>query len=176
MNEQNKAIFLDRDGVINVEKNYLYKIEDFEFIDGVFDACKHFQNCGYKIVIVTNQSGIGRGYYTQNDFDSLTVWMLEEFQKNEIIIDLVHCCPHTPDFGCDCRKPNTQMIDDAVKKLNIDVNKSWLIGDKSSDIQCAINAGVENTIQVESGHKVDKKLSMAKYVLPTLKESVTVIN
>ena len=68
------------------------------------------------------------------------------------------------------------MIDDAVKKLNIDVSKSWLIGDKSSDIQCAINAGVENTIQVESGHKVDKKLSMAKYVLPTLKESVTVVN
>jgi len=81
---QTKALFLDRDGVINKEKDYLYKIEDFEFINGVFEACKYFQDQGYIIIVVTNQSGISRGKYTQKDFDLLTSWMINEFMKKDI--------------------------------------------------------------------------------------------
>ena len=86
-----KALFLDRDGVINVEKDYLYKIEDFEFIDGIFDALKYLQSLGYIFIVVTNQSGIGRGYYTQEDFNRLTTWMIKEFRKHNINIQSVYC-------------------------------------------------------------------------------------
>lgn len=173
--KKTKAVFLDRDGVINIEKNYLHKIEDFEFIDGVFEACKYFQDQGFIVVVITNQSGIGRGYYTQEDFDKLTVWMVDQFKQNGIDISKVLCCPHTPDYGCGCRKPNTKMIDDANSELNIDLEKSWIIGDKSSDIQCGLNSGIKNTIQVKSGHKFDEKSSKALFVLPTIKESIGIV-
>ena len=91
-----KAIFLDRDGVINKEINYLYKISDFNFIDGIFKACQHFQKLNYCIIIVTNQSGIARNLYKEKDFQTLTNWMLEEFKENDIkILDVFHC-PHGP--------------------------------------------------------------------------------
>jgi D-glycero-D-manno-heptose 1,7-bisphosphate phosphatase len=170
-----KTIFLDRDGVINVEKDYLYKIEDFEFIPYVIDACKYFQDIGYQLVIITNQSGIGRGYYTQKDFDRLTSWMIDEFKLHSIDIAGVYFCPHGPNDGCDCRKPLTGMIDSAKKDLTIDMQNSWLIGDKNSDIQCAINAGIPNTIQVKTGHSFDEKSSKATFVLDDLKNIKKVI-
>ena len=90
-----KTIFLDRDGVINKEVNYLHKIEDFEFIDGVFEACQYLKSLDYKIIVITNQSGISRGYFTENDFQIITNWMLAEFKKNDInILDVFHC-PHS---------------------------------------------------------------------------------
>ena len=96
-----KTIFLDRDGVINKDTNYLYKIEDFQFVDGVFEVCNHFQKLGFKIIIITNQSGIARGYFTENDYQSLTVWMLEKLKNKEIeILDIFHC-PHTPESNCE---------------------------------------------------------------------------
>ena len=163
-----KAVFLDRDGVINIEKNYLYKIEDFEFVQGVFTSLSHLQNLGYKLFIITNQSGIGRGYYTQEDFDKLTSWMIEEFNKNSIEISQVELCPHEPDFGCDCRKPKIGMIENISKNYDIDFANSWLIGDKSSDIKCAQNAGIQNTIQVQSGHEFDEKDSLATFVCKSI--------
>jgi len=142
-----KALFLDRDGVVNVEKNYLYKIEDFEFIDGIFDLCKYYQSLGFLIFVVTNQSGIDRGYYTQNDFDILTRWMIEEFKKRDISIRDVYHCPHHPDISsvCSCRKPNAGMLLAAHNEYNIDLSQSIMIGDKESDIEAGINAGVFET-------------------------------
>ena len=166
MMKKNKAIFLDRDGVINVEKNYLYKIEDFEFIDGVVEALKYLQNRGYLLFIITNQSGINRGYYTVKDFLKLTNWMLKEFKKHNITISQVEFCPHTPEQKCNCRKPKTGMINNILKNYNVDLANSWLIGDKESDIKTALNAGINNTIQVKSGHKFDK--SIAKFVIEKL--------
>jgi len=89
-----KVIFLDRDGVINKEVGYLHHIKDFEFIDGVFSACQYFQKIGYSIIIVTNQSGIARGYYEEKDFHTLTQWMIKEFSNNNIDILDVFFCPH----------------------------------------------------------------------------------
>ena len=165
-----KVVFLDRDGVINVEKDYLYKIEDFEFIDGVFETLFKLQSLDYKLVIVTNQSGIGRGYYTQKDFDILTSWMKEEFIQKGINIDAVYCCPHTPLEKCNCRKPNTGMIEQYAKIVDIDYNNSWMVGDKSSDIELAINANISNTVQVKTGHTFDPNLSKAKYVVNCIKD------
>ena len=166
MDKKQKALFLDRDGVINIEKNYLYKIEDFEFVDGVFEALLYAQSLGYKIFIITNQSGINRGYYSDDDFHILTNWMIDSFKEHHIDILDIQYCPHTPDENCNCRKPKTGMIDNILTHYNIDLEKSWLIGDKFSDIQCAKNANIKNTIQVRSGHTFDK--SEADFIIDKL--------
>ena len=130
---KNKALFLDRDGVINKEINYLYKIDDFVFNKGIFRICKHFSLNGYKIIIITNQAGIARGYYDIDDFKILNNWMIKQFLKRKIKIDAVYFCPHHPDFTreSNCRKPNPGMIFKAQKEYNIDLSKSILIGDKN---------------------------------------------
>lgn len=170
-----KVVFFDRDGVINVEKDYLHKIDDFEFIDSEFISFKHLKKFAYKFVIITNQSGIGRGYYTKEDFDKLTLWMVSEFEKRDINIEAVFCCPHGPNDGCECRKPKTGMIKESQKILDIDLDSSWLIGDKGSDIQTAINAGIKNTIQVRSGHSFDESLSKADFVIDSIKDIPKII-
>jgi D-glycero-D-manno-heptose 1,7-bisphosphate phosphatase len=148
---KNKALFLDRDGVINIEKNYVHKIKDFEFVTGIFELCKKYQDKGFLIIIITNQAGIAREYYTQRDFDVLTSWMIKEFESKNIEISHVYYCPHHPDFTgqCFCRKPNTKMINDASKKFNLDLNKSILIGDKLSDIECGEKAKIGLNILIE---------------------------
>ncbi len=152
----NKALFLDRDGVVNKEKNYLYKIEDFEFIDEVFETCKYFQEKGYLIIIITNQAGIARGKYTEDDYEILTNWMIKEFEKNNIKISKVYYCPHHPDFSgdCECRKPNPGMILQAQRDFDIDLSQSLLVGDKNSDIEAGINAGIKMNYLVETGHEI----------------------
>ncbi|RYA23152.1 D-glycero-beta-D-manno-heptose-1,7-bisphosphate 7-phosphatase [Malaciobacter halophilus] len=165
-----KAFFIDRDGVINTDKNYVYKKEDFEFIDGVMDALLYLQEKEFKLFIITNQSGIGRAYYQKEDFEKLTSWMLKEFEKNSIKIHEVKYCPHSPEANCNCRKPKTGMIDEICKAYDIDLKNSWLIGDKDSDIKCAQNAKIKNTIQVKSGQKFDETKSQATYVLNSIKD------
>jgi D-glycero-D-manno-heptose 1,7-bisphosphate phosphatase len=143
----NKALFLDRDGVINVEKDYLYKIEDFEFISGIFDLCSYYQKLGYIIIVVTNQSGISRGFYSEDDFEHLSSWMIEEFSKNSIEVKKVYHCPHHPEFSgkCSCRKPLPGMLIQAQKEYDIDMKNSVLVGDKERDIEAGLNAGLSET-------------------------------
>ena len=142
-----KALFLDRDGVINIEKDYLYKIEDFEFIDGIFDLCRFFQERDYEIFVVTNQSGIDRGYYDEDDFQVLSQWMVEAFKKETITITHVYHCPHHPDISgpCECSKPKPGMLYDAIKTYDIDVEGSLLVGDKERDIKAGQAAGLSYT-------------------------------
>jgi len=170
-----KIVFLDRDGVINKEVGYLYKIEDFDFISGVFEACLYFQLLGYQIIIVTNQSGIGRGYYNENDFHQITEWMLEQFRKNNIEILDVFFCPHTPDSICDCRKPKPGMFNQANNKHDIDMKNSWMIGDKEADIKAASAAGIQHTVLVKSGHTIDEINSKASFILDSIEQVKTVI-
>ena len=162
----NKALFLDRDGVVNKEKNYLYKIEDFEFINGVFDTCRYFQDRGYLIIIITNQAGIARGKYTEKDFEILTKWMIKEFEKEKIKISKVYHCPHHPDFSgeCECRKPKAKMILDAQIDLNIDLKNSILVGDKNSDVEAGIKAGIIKNYLITTGHKLDTNKFKVKVV------------
>jgi len=155
-----KALFLDRDGVINVEKEYLYKREDFEFIDGIFDLCRHYQELGYAIFVVTNQSGIARKYYSEADFKKLTEWMLLEFAKRDITIAKVYHCPHHPDISgeCSCRKPKPGMLFDAAREFDVDLANSIIIGDKERDIEAGINAGLqESYLFDESGEVKESK-------------------
>ena len=171
-----KTIFLDRDGVINKEVNYLFKISEFEFIDGIFDALINFQKLDYQIIIITNQSGIARKYYKEKDYQILTKWMLGQFQEQGIkILDIFHC-PHDPNSSCDCRKPKPGMIEKAKDIYDIDIKNSWMIGDKEVDISAANAGGIENTILVRSGHLIDERNSKAKFFLDSIKQAKEVIN
>jgi len=163
-----KTIFLDRDGVINKEVSYLNKIEDFEFISGVFDSFRYLQKLGYSLIIVTNQSGIGRGLYQLQDYQILTKWMINEFKKNNIEIKDIFYCPHSPESQCNCRKPNPGMLTDAKIKHNIDMKNSWMIGDKETDIKAAHDAGIRNTVIVRSGHKINEATSNAMFFLDSI--------
>jgi D-glycero-D-manno-heptose 1,7-bisphosphate phosphatase len=165
-----KVIFLDRDGVINKDIGYLYKISEFEFIDGIFEACKYFNKIGYKIIIITNQSGIHRGYFSLNEFEALTSWVLDQFKKMDINILDIFFCPHGPNSSCYCRKPKPGMIFEANSKYNIDLKSSWMIGDKEEDIETANNAGVNNTILIKSAYTSDEKTSKASYILKSINE------
>ncbi len=174
-NYKQKVVFLDRDGVINKEVGYLHKSEDFEFIDGVFTACQHYQANGYKLIIVTNQSGIARGYYQKEDFNKLTQWMLVQFGNQGIDILDVFFCPHGPESSCTCRKPQPGMLLEARDKFNIDMENSWMVGDKEADISAANTAGISSTILVKSGHQVDEVNSSAKFILKSIKDSIQII-
>jgi D-glycero-D-manno-heptose 1,7-bisphosphate phosphatase len=144
-----RALFLDRDGVINVEKNYVWRIEDFEFTPGIFDLCAIAQRNGLVPIVVTNQAGIGRGYYTERDFQRLTEWMLDRFTEQGIRIGRVYHCPFHPAEGigayrCESydRKPNPGMILRAKAEFQLDLSASVLVGDKESDIAAGRAAGV----------------------------------
>ena len=170
-----KTIFLDRDGVINKEVNYLHKIDDFKFIDGIFNSCNHFQSLGYKIIIISNQSGIERGYFNDNAYHILTSWMLKQFKLNGIVILDTYYCPHLPETMCNCRKPKTGMLEMANKTHGIDFKNSWLIGDKETDIQAAHTVGIKNTILVKSGHLIDEHRSNALFIIDSIKEATKTI-
>ena len=142
-----KVLFLDRDGVINVEKDYLYKIADFVFIDGILDLCKYYESHGYIIVVVTNQSGIARKFYTEEDFLILTKWMINEFSNNGVTINKVYHCPHHPSISgaCKCRKPHPGMLLRLEEEFDVDYANSIIIGDKERDIEAGLNAGINET-------------------------------
>ena len=145
----NRALFLDRDGIINVEKGYLYRIEDFEFTSGIFKLCRTAQDFGMVPIVITNQAGIGRGFYTEDDFQRLTAWMLEQFRARGIRMGRVYHCPCHPTAGIGDyrresfdRKPNPGMILRAKSDFDLDLSRSVLVGDKESDLEAGRAAGI----------------------------------
>jgi D-glycero-D-manno-heptose 1,7-bisphosphate phosphatase len=140
----NKALFIDRDGVINVDKSHVYLSKDFEFSEGIFHLCRKYLNKGYIILVITNQAGIAKGIYTEEDYKRLTAWMLEQFKNNDIMISKVYHCPHHPDITgpCSCRKPNPGMILQAIEEFDLDISDCVLIGDKESDLEAGRRAGI----------------------------------
>ena len=150
-----KALFLDRDGVINVEKNYVFRIEDFEFVPGIFDLCRAAHDAGFVPIVITNQAGIGRGYYTEDDFQRITVWMLDQFTLRGIRIGRVYHCPFHPTAGIGeyrresfDRKPNPGMILKARDDFTLDLANSVLVGDKDSDLEAGRAAGVGRNLKL----------------------------
>lgn len=143
------ALFLDRDGVINVDHRYVHTPDEFQFIDGIFELVAAANRAGYLVVVVTNQAGIGRGFYSEEQFHALTDWMQTKFSERGGQIDAVYFCPHHPTEGlgiyrqdCDCRKPAPGMIFAAMRDFDIDLSKSILVGDTFKDVQAADAAGI----------------------------------
>lgn len=151
-----RCIFLDRDGVVNLERNYVHRIEDFEFVPGTPEAIRRLNDSGWTVVVVTNQSGIGRGLYTEADYQLLTAHMRSELALAGARLDAVYHCPHTPDWnpphGCHCRKPLPGLIVQAQEALGLDLRRAVLVGDKRSDIDAGRAAGIPTCFLVESGH------------------------
>lgn len=173
----NRAVFLDRDGTINIEKNYLYKTDDFEFIPGTAEAIQIFKELGYKIIVITNQAGIARGYYEESDVFALHDYINQLLEAHHTSIDAFYFCPHHPEgridkysISCSCRKPATGMIEKACKDYDIDPMNSIIIGDKEIDIQTGINAGIGAKIIVRSGHKIDENSTKADGVYQNIHE------
>lgn len=153
------AIFLDRDGVINQDREYVSQIDDFHFIDGSIEAMRALKQAGWKLIVVTNQSGIARGFYSEDEFLQLTEWMDWSLSDRGVDLDGIYYCPHHPDFGeaCHCRKPKPGMLLDAAGELDLDMANSWMIGDKAADMQAAEAAGVASRILVRTGKELTEE-------------------
>ncbi|MEO9090909.1 MAG: HAD family hydrolase [Rhodanobacter sp.] len=150
-----KALFLDRDGVINVNHGYVCTPERTEFIDGIFELCRAAKRAGHLLVVITNQAGIGRDYYSEQQFLDYMDWMRAEFERRGAALDAVYHCPHHPTEGvgdyrreCDCRKPAPGMILRAAQDLDLDLARSTLVGDKATDVAAGRAAGVGCCIQI----------------------------
>jgi D-glycero-D-manno-heptose 1,7-bisphosphate phosphatase len=152
-----KALFLDRDGVINIDFGYVSSPDRFEYIDGIFTLCRSAVSKGYLLIVITNQAGIGRGLYSENDFNELTRVMEMRFKTEGCAITAVYHCPFHPEFGIGkykvesfYRKPNPGMILDAIEDHNISAEKSMLVGDKLSDIEAGMAANINRCILFDS--------------------------
>jgi D-glycero-D-manno-heptose 1,7-bisphosphate phosphatase len=150
------ALFLDRDGVINVDHGYVHRIDQFEFLPGIFELARFAAGRGWRIVVVTNQGGIGRGLYCEADYQAVSEWMCDRFLSEQAPIARVYHCPFHPELGIGAyradhpwRKPNPGMILEAARDLALDLSRSTLIGDKMSDMQAAASAGVPGRIRLD---------------------------
>lgn len=143
------TVFFDRDGVLNVDKDYLYKISEFEWQEGAIDAICYLRNLGYQIIVFTNQSGVARGYYSEKCVNILHEFMQSELKKYGVSIDKFYYCPHLPDAEveayrkiCNCRKPNAGMLEQALQDFSVDKDKSFVVGDKQRDLDAGVKIGL----------------------------------
>ncbi len=154
----NKALFLDRDGIINIHNEYVFKIEDFIFKNDVFKLCSSFQSKLFKIFVITNQAGIAKKIFSIEDLNILNEYMIDEFNKRQIHIEHIYFCPHHPDYDIDSfdRKPNPGMLLRAENDFDINLSESLFIGDQISDMKAGISAGVGRNYILNS--KIDESV------------------
>jgi D-glycero-D-manno-heptose 1,7-bisphosphate phosphatase len=170
MSEPRAALFLDRDGVVNVDHGYVCSPEHTEFVDGIFELVAAANRCGLAVVVITNQAGIARGYYTEQDFHRYMAWVREQFRLRNARLDAVYYCPHHPTAGvgeylrvCECRKPAPGMLLAAQRELGLDLGASLLIGDTPTDIEAGQAAGV------------GRNLLLGCAALPSLRDAVDLL-
>jgi D-glycero-D-manno-heptose 1,7-bisphosphate phosphatase len=163
-----KAAFIDRDGVINEERAFVHRIEDFVFLPGAVEALRLLEEAGYLLVVITNQSGIARGLYPESDYLALTGHMREQLAAAGVSLDAVEYCPHLPAapmeryrVNCDCRKPKPGMLIRAIQALDIDAAASFIVGDRLSDVQAGRAAGVGRSFLVRTGYPLPEEAMAA---------------
>lgn len=171
---ETKAVFLDRDGTINVNQpGCVRKISQFRFTPGAVPALKKLSKKNYKIIIVTNQSGIGRGYFKKKDLKKIHQWMLKKLKRVSVRIDKIYYCPHLPEDNCPCRKPKIKMFLQAVNDFDINLNKSWFIGDDDKDVIAGREANIK-TIKI--GKRMPKTMKLEpNYYAKNLLGAVNII-
>lgn len=164
-----KALFLDRDGVVNHDTGYAHRPEEITFVDGIFELCRRARRKDFEIIIITNQAGIGRGYYTEAQFHALMKWMGERFAREGAPITAYYFCPHHPEHGigeylcaCECRKPAPGMLHAARARHNLDMRASVLIGDNETDLAAGRAAGVGRLYRVRN-HSLSEILSSSEW-------------
>lgn len=167
-----KAVFFDRDGVVNRDFGYVYQQEDFIFMDGIFELLEFFKKQNYLLFLVTNQSGIGMGYYTEDDFLTLSKYMQSEIKKElGFNFNGIYFCPHHPDDDCLCRKPKPGMIQKAIRDYKISLDQSILIGDRIRDVESAQHAGIKYKILLQGSQTEEPSIPISDlYQVQTLKQ------
>lgn len=165
--EMKQVLFLDRDGVVNQDKHFVSRVQDITFVEGIFQLCKYFRAKGFEIVIVTNQSGIARRLFSEQDFQSVMAFILEEFSRNGIEILAFFYCPHAPDDKCECRKPLPGLFTQAIQKFDILAEDCISIGDRERDIFAAIAAGIPQNYLL-----LDKEIGASQTPGPTIVNSL----
>lgn len=172
-----RAVFLDRDGTINEECDYLFRAEDCRFIPGVVNAVKRLNDAGFLVVVVTNQSGVARGYYGADDIVALHGWMAGQLAASGAHVDAWYFCPHHPEYGdikdCDCRKPFPGMLLQAAAEHGIDLTSSWMVGDKIADIEAGNAAGCHPLlVRTGYGAEHETKIPSEVVVVDSLQDAV----
>jgi D-glycero-D-manno-heptose 1,7-bisphosphate phosphatase len=185
-----KALFLDRDGVINFDYGYVHQVSNFKFIDGIFNLSQQAVLRGYLILVITNQAGIGRGFYTLKEFEALSDWMCRKFLENGVVVSKVYHSPFHPTCGIGVykkdhvtRKPRPGMIQLAADEFDLDLSSSILIGDKKTDIQAGNSAGVGANIlyseqgksNIQSGKKLKFDTNLNYYLVNSLLEAIPLL-
>jgi len=181
----NKAVFLDRDGTLIEERHYLHRLEDVAIFPGVAPALRRLRDAGFHLFIVSNQSGVGRGYFTQDDVERVNRHLLSELAREKVSFEKVYVAPEAPDTPSHGRKPSPGFLFDARDEFGLDLSQCYMIGDKLIDLQCGWNAGVSKSILVRTGYGADPELNLvartrgaivvedltaaAQYILGTLK-------
>jgi len=160
----NRAVFLDRDGVLVEEKNYLHRAEDVAIVPGAVDAVKRLQDAGFKLFIVSNQSGVGRGYFTLADVEQVNAHIAREFARHGVQFQKIYVAPEAPDQSSRGRKPSPQFLFDARDEFGLDLTRSFMIGDKLIDLECGWNAGVRASILVRTGYGKEQEREHATQV------------
>lgn len=160
-----RALFLDRDGVVNIDTGHPHRREDITFIEGIFDVCRLAKMKNYLLIVITNQAGIGRGMYGEEDFHALMQWMGERFAREGCAWDAYYFCPHHPEHGigayktvCDCRKPKPGMLTRAAEEWAIDLGGSLLVGDRETDRDAAASAGIGHFFMAEGEKPLSRTL------------------
>jgi len=151
-----RFVFLDRDGTLVHDGGYVHKVEDYRLLPGVVEALRSLRDAGFRFAIVTNQSGIGRGLYTEADFERFQRRLLDALEAGSIAIEATYMCPHLPDARCTCRKPEPQSLLDARDRFAIDLAASWVIGDHAVDVRLAANAGCGGILLL-TGHGAEER-------------------
>ncbi len=153
-----QAVFLDRDGTLNVEKHFLHRREDWEYTPGAVEALRRLRRAGFRLIVVSNQSGIGRGYFSEAAVRRLHAWMRADLRRRGAALDGVYFCPHAPDRRppCRCRKPAPGLLEKARRRFGLDLAKSYVVGDKAVDVRLALNAGA-TPVLVLTGHGRDER-------------------
>jgi len=169
----NKAVFLDRDGTIAKDVPYCSRPEDFNLLPGAADGIGLLNKHGFKVVVITNQSGIARGYFTEEMLSRIHDKMCRDLAKSGAHVDAIYYCPHHPDDNCECRKPKPRMLLQAASDLNIDLGKSYVIGDKYMDIEMGENAGCQTILIAErnKGSETDKQVPCPDYTVSSIDDA-----
>jgi D-glycero-D-manno-heptose 1,7-bisphosphate phosphatase len=166
------AVFLDRDGTLMRDVDYCGDPNDVHVFPGAADALRKLKEAGYKLIIITNQSAIGRGYFTEGDYRAVEREVVRQLGEN--LIDATYFCPHVPDGQCECRKPQPGMILQGARDHHLDLRQSFFIGDKQSDVECGRNAGVK-TVLVRTGYGVKADAKAADLVANDLERAAEII-
>ena len=157
--KKNKAVFLDRDGTINYDYGYVHKKDKLKFLPGVIESLERLNNAGYLLIIITNQSGIGRGYFTLEEYNEFNNYMLEKLKEQGINITKVYYCPHTDNDNCNCRKPKLGLFYQAIDEYNIDLNESYAIGDNERDLAICVDSPICGILLNKNSKKFISKKS-----------------